>query len=139
MNALIGTHDCLALVEQHPDPHVLQSGNHPDRVVITQHTVNRPFKMQSDLRHFFESCLEWAEGLAAIITGQDTEVIRKAIKKLYQAAHCTLTSVRMHVADVQDSKPIKEAWNLRVSDKIVAYLNTLCILASTPVQAGHLQ
>src|SRR6516225_11817726 len=100
MDALIAAHDCLALVEQHPDPQLLQSGNHPDCVVITQHTINRPFKMQSNLRHFFESCLEWTEGLAAVITGQDTEIVGKTIKKLYQAAHCTLTNVRMHVADV---------------------------------------
>jgi hypothetical protein len=45
----------------------------------------------------------------------------------------------MHVADVEDGKPIKEGRNVRSLDAIVTYLYTLCILASTPIQASRLQ
>src|SRR5271157_3200871 len=119
MDALVAAHDRLAVVEQHPDPHLLQSGNHADRVVIAQHPINRPFEMRSDLRNSFESCIEWTESLAAVITGQNTEVVRNAVKKLYQAAHRTLTYVRMHVADVEDGESIKKDRNVRPLDEIV--------------------
>src|SRR6266436_1962666 len=139
MDALVAALDGLALVEQHPDPYLLQSGNHADRVMIAQHPVNRAFEMRSDLLHSFESCIEWTEGLATVIPGQDTEVVRNAIQKLDQAAHRTLTYVRMHVADVEDGEFIKRDREARPQDEVVADLYTLCILATAPIQPCQLQ
>src|SRR5258708_4161903 len=139
MNALVAANDRFALVEQHPYPHLLQSGNHADSVVIAQHTVNWPFEMRSHLRHCFESFIERAEGLAAVITSQDTDVVRYYIKKLYQAAHRTLTYVRVHVADVEDGEPIKKGRDVRPLDEVVAYLYTLCIPAAAPIHPCQLQ
>src|SRR5215469_14182466 len=139
IDALVAAHDGLALVEQHPDPYLLQSWNHADRVMIAQYPVNRAFEMRSDLRHPFESCIEWTEGLAAVIPGQNTEVVRNAIQKLDQAAHRALTYVRMHVADVEDGESIKRAGNVRPVDEVVADLYTLCILGPAPIQPGQLQ
>src|SRR5260370_24029860 len=139
MNALVAANDRFALVEHHPYPHLLQSGDHADSVVIAQHTVNWPFEMRSHLRHCFESFIERAEGLAAVITSQDTEVVRYYIKKRNQAAHRILTYIRVHVADVEDGESIKKGREVRPLDEVVAYLYTLCIPVPSPIQPCQLQ
>src|SRR5260221_6588640 len=95
--------------------------------------------MRSHSRHFFESRVEWAKGLTAVITGQNTKIVRQFIKQLAQTTHGALTHVRMQVADLKDREPIESAWQAGRLDMIVPYLYAFRILTAVLIQPNQLQ
>src|SRR6516162_10820555 len=48
MHALLLALDCFAFIEQHSDPHPLQTGNHANRIVISQYAVGRLLELRAN-------------------------------------------------------------------------------------------
>src|ERR1700730_7422473 len=75
INTLVAARDPRALVEQHPDPDVLEPRHHANRIVIAEDAVDRSFDVRTYLRQPLESTIEWTSGCSAIVSSQDADIV----------------------------------------------------------------
>src|SRR6478672_1631143 len=68
MEALAAALNNVALVEQQPYSHRLQSRHHANRVVIAEHTVDLALEAGNHARHSGERCVIRTPGLASVVT-----------------------------------------------------------------------
>ena len=61
--------DSDRFIEQYPDPHPLECRDHPDGIVIAEHTVDRILEMGPDALHARQRWLTRAKGLVPEIPG----------------------------------------------------------------------
>ena len=102
MDALVAAHQGLGFIEQHANPHLLQPGDHADRVVVAEHAEDRPLDLRADPRQSFEGGVERPERLAAIVAGQHAEIVSQPRQQLGQTAHRPFVHIDVQIADLQD-------------------------------------
>src|SRR6478672_465491 len=68
IKALAAALNDVALVEQHPYSHRLQSGHHANSVVIAEHAVDWALEAGTYARHSGERCVVWTAGPAPVVT-----------------------------------------------------------------------
>src|SRR5262245_2656801 len=93
VNRFVATRNWLAFVEQYPNSHFFEFGDHANGIMISQHSVDWPLEMRTYPCQAFERGIEWPKCRTAIVT--DTHVIGHARKDLVQAPHRAFASIHV--------------------------------------------
>src|SRR5262245_4282084 len=101
--------DYLEFVHEHANANILKGRNHPDRVVIAEHAEERSLERRTDTSNAVHRGIEGAKGLAAVVAGQNANVIVKTGGKLDHPIHGRRTHIRMKVAEVEDAESMEFA------------------------------
>jgi hypothetical protein len=125
----------LALVEQHPDSHFFESGNHANGIVVSQHAIDAAVEAGANPRQAFERGIEWPISRTAIVAGQDAHVIGHTGKKLSQSPHRAFAHLHMQIADMEQGQTVESARQCLHSDVIVPDLDLLRVPAAAPMQS----
>src|SRR5262245_55721216 len=99
----------LEFVHEHANAKIFKGRNHPDRVMIAKHPEERSLERSTDTGNAVNRGIEGAEGLAAVVAGQDAHVIVEADSKLDHPIHRRRTHIRMKVAEVEDAASMEFA------------------------------
>ena len=137
VNVLPAPLDCRRLVEQHPDPDLLQVRYHAYRVMVAQDAVHRTLEVRPHPRQALYCCLIRAVGLPAIIAGQDTQIVGNCREQLDQAAHRPAVHVRMQIAEMEDRKPVERARQFGRAELMAPNFDVLGIFAGAPIEPGR--
>ena len=97
----------LALLEYHADPHGLQCRHHVDAVVIAEHPENWPSQAGPQFRDNLETLRRRPVGLAAIVAGQDANVVFKIGNDADQGAHRAHAGICVQIAEMKDGKAVE--------------------------------
>src|SRR5262245_25633921 len=95
--ALSVTFDYLTFIEQHSDAHLLKTGQHSDRVVISQYPINRSLQRSTNTRHARHGRVIWAKSLASVVSGQDAEIVIDFSQNNLDTLHSGLARIDMEV------------------------------------------
>src|SRR5262245_36774034 len=95
VNRCVATRNWFAFVEQYPNSHFFEFGDHANGIVISQHSVDWPLEMHARSCQAFERSIEWPKCRTTIVTSQNAYVIGQARKNLIQAPHRAFA--RIHV------------------------------------------
>src|SRR6476660_1046020 len=68
LNALSATFDYLTFIYQHSDSHLLKTGQHSDRVVISEDSINWVFYRGTNARHASYCCIVQTKSIASVVT-----------------------------------------------------------------------
>jgi len=101
MDVLVTAFEGFGLVEQHADAHLLERGDHADRVVVAQHAVNRPSDMLAHPCHTRDGRVVRPEGFPAIVAGQHAKIIGQVRQQLDQPPDRAFAYVDVQVADME--------------------------------------
>ncbi len=135
MNALGTVTDRNGLVQQHSDSHFLESRQHPNAVMISEHTVHRLFDKPAEARHCVEGSLIRPEALPPVITGENADVVGKARQQGVQSVHGLYAQVYMQIAELKDRESVEAAWDFPRSEVIGSDRYLSRISASPAIQA----
>src|SRR5579859_413469 len=108
IDLLVPADNLFGFIEQHSNPHGFDFRDHPDRVVIAKHRVDRVMEVLAHACQASKSSLEGAECLASIVTCDDTDVISKTREDLNQTLYRARIHVCMQVSDVKYREPVKQ-------------------------------
>src|SRR5579883_4817 len=111
MNLLAAAFDGGAFVEQHSYPHAFKARDHPDRVVVAQDAINRPFQGRPQPRHSGKARFESAESLPPVVAGEDAKVIFEGWQKTEKPAHRGIIHIDMQITEMQDTEAIEAGRN----------------------------
>lgn len=136
VDALAAARKRVAVVQQHSDSHVFETRHHPDRIVVAENRVHRPFDARAYVDKPFDCRFVWPKGCAAIVAGEDANVVFERRQDVDQALHGDLVHVDVQVADMKDRKPLELRWQ-RLEPKVgVLDFHALRIPDATPVEAA---
>ncbi len=135
MEALAAALNNVALVEQQPYSHRLQSRHHANRVVIAEHAVDLALEAGNHARHSGERCVIRTPGLASVVTRQNTKVVAYLSEEIDHALHCGFAHLDMKVAELKDGEAIEGRRQMGQRDTVVLHLDLCRIVESPPVEA----
>ena len=107
--------------------------------MVAKHSVNRPFQSGPQFVDDFQTFLEWTICPAAIVAGQDADVILKSFDHADQIPHGANTYVSMQIADVKNSEIVKCRGKIGESQAMFFDKDLVCVSARTAVKSSELQ
>ena len=116
-----------AFVEKNPDAERLQVGDHRDRIVIAEHSIDFPTKCRAQARDGFETGSAIAVGAPAIVAGQNAEIIIEARREFSGAPHCGAAHVCMQIAQMQNGEAVESAREICEAYDVMANLHLACV------------
>jgi hypothetical protein len=87
----------------------------------------------------FKTFIEWTICPAAVVAGQDADVIAKSFDHANQIPHGANTYVSVQIADVKDSEIIKCRGKIGESQAIFFDKDLICVSTRTAVKSSELQ
>lgn len=106
------------LIHEHADVHVFDGGEHADGVVVAEDGVDGGVDLGAELAEGFEGGIEGAEGLAAVVAGEDAEIVLEAGQHEGEAAHGFRVKVGVEIGDVKDGEAVERGREMREDDGI---------------------
>ena len=138
-NTLSITNHWFALVEKHADAHGFHRGGHTDAVVVTKHPVYRPFQLGPQFVDNFETFFEWTICPAAIVAGQDANVVLKASDHANQMPHRAQAYVRVQIAGVKDGEIVKCRRKIGESHAMFFDNDVVSVSTRTTIKSSQLE
>jgi hypothetical protein len=96
-------------------------------------------KEGSQVTEDVESCVERAEGLAAVVSGENADVVLEAGDHVGEAVHDLRVEVGVEVGDVEDGEAVECGRELREGDGIGEDADLPGISVAEGVEAGELE
>ncbi len=139
MNTMISAMEFDGLIEKHSNARRLHSRYHPYAVVIAQYAVNISLEMGSDSLQAFQRGFIGAIGLAAIIAGQDTDIVVKSVQKLDHPVHGAFVGINVQIAQMENRESVELRGKVRADDGISFQPNVLRVSPAPPIETGQFE
>ena len=129
----------LALIEQHPNSHLFETGNHTNRVMIAQHSIYWLSKKRPQPIHVLKCRLERAKGRPAIVPGHHTHVISQIREKLCHTSHRAFADIDVEIAQVEHGEPVEAARQLAEKNMVVSDLDVFGVPLTSPIEPAQFE
>lgn len=122
----------------HPDAHVLQRGEHANRIVIAEDAVEGTLQRGAQASHAVDGGVVRPPGLRSVVASQKTDVVGKVRNEPRYFRHGLSAVLHMEVADLKHGEAVEGFRHVRRSDDIVSENDLGGVAPPAPIEpAGH--
>ena len=107
--------------------------------MVAQHAIDRSLEAASHPPDAVQRRLERPECLAAIVAGQDADVVTQLADELTHPLHRGPTDVHVQVTEVQDGEAIETRRQILEDDVVAPDDDAFGVAARAPVETAQLQ
>ena len=105
--------------------------------MVAQDAVDRTLEVRPHPRQALYCFEVRAIGLAAVIAGQNADIVGDFRQQLQQAAHRPVVHVGMQIAEMKDRKTVERGWHLGRADVMAPNSNVFGVFAGAPIKPGR--
>ena len=97
----------FALIEQDANSHVLETGDHANRIVIAQYPINRFPEMGPQSFHAFKRIIKRSKCRAAIVSSNNACVVFQIWEQFFEASHRAFIHIDVEITNMKQGEAIK--------------------------------